>query len=1023
MKWSDKTPKCRHGVGPTQAPSASAGWRPPALALGACGPFLVAAVIVTGIGRADEAPNAKEIAIAEINRGTRVDFANEIAPILKAGCLACHNGNTSKGDLNLESPESMLQGGTNGPALVAGESKKSRLLLSAAHRLKPLMPPLNNRVGAQALTPEQLGLIRLWIDQGAKGSPATRPMAIAWQPPAVGLQPILALALTPDAKYVACSRGEQLFLYDLPAARLVSQLVDPELSGPGRAHIDFVRSLAFSPRGDILASGGFRTVKLWQRPRTQRQKTLDLDETATAVAIHPAGTSTAFGQAGGRIALYDLASGKRIRELVAPRGATSVSRNLCYAPDGSRLYSASGEGNVCVWNVEDGASLGTLTTSAPVRALALLNQGSQLVTAHEDGQLRVWDVAALAGKARPVAEIKAHTKPIISLAAVPSAPNELVSASEDGRLCRWDVRTAKLLREVNHGGPITAVAVAPNGIRFASVGNQVVRLWETATGALVAERKGDHRALARAQLAEGEIEFAKMDLYFRKQELREAEEALKRETAILEGAKKQVEQAEKTLAEKKKAAQQPLADSAAAAKAATVAAEALQQANLARKQAESAVAQARKTPAAVAQLQAAEKTLKAASEAVPVAERKSREAATLANQAREKARVVESQLKEAETAVETAQFTVNTSRQVLQRDQLVPRSKQAVAAAESTLQQREAAKKTAEQAVPATQRPWRSVAFSSDSSWLLVSGEDPLIHVFDAQQGFPTEVLEGATGVVLKLAAGAKGKIVALSADKQAVVWQAAGTWTLGRTIGRLDDPKVLADRVLKVAFHPNGKWLATAGGEPGRPGELKIWDVTDGRLVRGFPDAHRDTIFGVQFSPNGDFLASAGADRLVKIFSTADGKLIRTLTGHTHHVRGVAWRADGKVLASCGADKMIKVWNAEDGTLLRTETGDFNRRSEYRREVTSISFVGGSDLMLATSGDKTVRLHHTSSHQGVRTCAGQYAFQYAGVATADGKQILAGGHDGILRLWNGANGYLIKEFPPPATTTESSRK
>ena len=97
-------------------------------------------------------------------------------------------------------------------------------------------------------------------------------------------------------------------------------------------------------------------------------------------------------------------------------------------------------------------------------------------------------------------------------------------------------------------------------------------------------------------------------------------------------------------------------------------------------------------------------------------------------------------------------------------------------------------------------------------------------------------MLDGPGGTIVNLAAGAKGKLAALAADKKAALYQTAGGWVLGRTIGRVDDPRVLADRVLKVDFHPNGTWLATAGGEAGTSGELKIWNVADGRLVREFP-------------------------------------------------------------------------------------------------------------------------------------------------------------------------------------------
>src|SRR5262245_44956497 len=95
------------------------------------------------------------------------DFESEILPILRANCIACHNAKKDSGSLNLESAAAILKGGKNGPAVVPGKSSESLLLKLAAHQQKPMMPPTENKVKAKQLTPAGLGLIKLWIDQGA----------------------------------------------------------------------------------------------------------------------------------------------------------------------------------------------------------------------------------------------------------------------------------------------------------------------------------------------------------------------------------------------------------------------------------------------------------------------------------------------------------------------------------------------------------------------------------------------------------------------------------------------------------------------------------------------------------------------------------------------------------------------------------------------------------------------------------------------------------------------------------------
>lgn len=95
-----------------------------------------------------------------------VTFAKDIKPILEQSCFKCHGEEKQKGDLRVDTVEAILKGSEHGKVVVKGESAKSRLVASIA-RLNPdeAMPPEGK--GAP-LTKEQVGLVRAWIDQGAK---------------------------------------------------------------------------------------------------------------------------------------------------------------------------------------------------------------------------------------------------------------------------------------------------------------------------------------------------------------------------------------------------------------------------------------------------------------------------------------------------------------------------------------------------------------------------------------------------------------------------------------------------------------------------------------------------------------------------------------------------------------------------------------------------------------------------------------------------------------------------------------
>jgi mono/diheme cytochrome c family protein len=91
-----------------------------------------------------------------------VDFVTEIKPILEARCINCHGRGRDKGGFQIDTRETLLKGGSSGPAVIAGKSQES-LLIELVMGVDPdnVMPLKGSR-----LTTEQIGLLRGWIDQG-----------------------------------------------------------------------------------------------------------------------------------------------------------------------------------------------------------------------------------------------------------------------------------------------------------------------------------------------------------------------------------------------------------------------------------------------------------------------------------------------------------------------------------------------------------------------------------------------------------------------------------------------------------------------------------------------------------------------------------------------------------------------------------------------------------------------------------------------------------------------------------------
>ena len=99
-----------------------------------------------------------------------VTYTKDIRPNFDQSCVKCHGADKPKARLRLDSLEGALKGGEHGKVIQPGNSAGSKLVWSASHLGDAdfFMPPPRNKAGISPLTNEQIGLIRAWIDQGAK---------------------------------------------------------------------------------------------------------------------------------------------------------------------------------------------------------------------------------------------------------------------------------------------------------------------------------------------------------------------------------------------------------------------------------------------------------------------------------------------------------------------------------------------------------------------------------------------------------------------------------------------------------------------------------------------------------------------------------------------------------------------------------------------------------------------------------------------------------------------------------------
>ena len=127
-----------------------------------------ALAIVTSTLAADSKPDLSKVPPASAKKG--LVFEKDIKPMVEKSCGKCHGPEKPKGKYRVDSLAALIKGGESGePAVVAGQSAKSPMVLFVSDAVAEMeMPPVDKRDKYPALSKEQIGLLRAWIDQGAK---------------------------------------------------------------------------------------------------------------------------------------------------------------------------------------------------------------------------------------------------------------------------------------------------------------------------------------------------------------------------------------------------------------------------------------------------------------------------------------------------------------------------------------------------------------------------------------------------------------------------------------------------------------------------------------------------------------------------------------------------------------------------------------------------------------------------------------------------------------------------------------
>jgi len=440
---------------------------------------------------------------AQAQAGKPVSFINDVAPILKENCFACHDAKKKSGKYDMTTYEKIMAGGANGEPITAGKPEKSDfhdLIVTADQRR---MPP---RDKGEAVPKNKAAVITQWIKEGAKldggldaKADLVKELRVRWKPPVppkVYPFPTIvnAIAFTPDGKQLVVGGHHEITFWTIETGKLAKRIY----TRAERAY-----GLAFLADGKLAVAGGrpgqegdVRVYDINAKGKTEDgvdvldgvndkavlvKHLFDVEDAVLCLAVTPDGKTLTAGGCDRAVRVFDLTEGLDKAKLVQTvENHADWVLGCALSADGKYLVTAGRDKTAKVWDLKAKESVVTFPEHQNiVYGVAVKADGSAGFSVGADKQLRTWKPS---GEGKQVKNAGGHNDDVFKIVAGPKDA-VLATSSADKTVRLWDANltAGKVLAGLTDY--VYAVAFSADGTLVAGGSyDGSVGVWKVADG-------------------------------------------------------------------------------------------------------------------------------------------------------------------------------------------------------------------------------------------------------------------------------------------------------------------------------------------------------------------------------------------------------------------------------------------------------------------------------------------------------------------------------------------------------------